>query len=224
MIFGSIGRREHRSKPRSQRSVWQRERMGRRKLSALPMQHREPRFTTPPMEPYHRIPLRFIAALFPWPHPKPFKRSRAQPVMCPAASHQRNIRLRLPQRRPPSICQGGWTHTAVTVNLSDSTPGATIYYTTDGSAPSAKSMQYSTSLTVSTTTILNAIAFAPGFASSSVAKSIYVISQPDNFANEWVWRSGSSTFPVSFLLTGRRIWHAARASCKQCTWWERGTG
>lgn len=67
---------------------------------------------------------------------------------------------------------------AQTVTISDSTPGATIHYTTDGSTPTTNSPQYSVPLTVSVTTTLKAMATASGYSNSAVATGIYTINGP----------------------------------------------
>jgi hypothetical protein len=65
--------------------------------------------------------------------------------------------------------------TAQTVTLSDATPGASIYYTTDGTTPTANSSAYSGSISVSATEALQAIAVAPGYTASGVATAVYTI-------------------------------------------------
>ncbi len=75
----------------------------------------------------------------------------------------------------PTISPDGGTFTsAQTVTLADSTTGASIYYTVDGSQPSAGSTQYTTPFQVSATTTVNAIAILNG-ASSSVATATFTI-------------------------------------------------
>jgi len=62
-----------------------------------------------------------------------------------------------------------------------STTGASIYYTTDGSAPSASSTLYTAPILVSgnnTTTTLKAIAMKTGMADSTVAAATYTIALP----------------------------------------------
>ncbi len=63
------------------------------------------------------------------------------------------------------------------VTLSAATPGATIYYTTDGSAPTTSSAQYSEAIEVGTSKLIEAIAVAPDFTISSLARADYVITQ-----------------------------------------------
>ncbi len=65
---------------------------------------------------------------------------------------------------------------AQTVSISDSTAGAAIYYTLDGTTPTASSSLYSTPLSVSSTETIKALAVAAGFSNSSVASASYTIS------------------------------------------------
>jgi hypothetical protein len=77
---------------------------------------------------------------------------------------------------PPSFSPTPGTYTSTqTVTLSDSSSGATIYYTTDGSTPTTSSMVYSGPITVSTTTTINAIATATGASTSTEATGTYTL-------------------------------------------------
>jgi hypothetical protein len=73
---------------------------------------------------------------------------------------------------------GGSYLAAQTVDLSDATPLATIYYTTNGTAPTTSSTQYTGSITVSSTETLEAIATASGYSQSLVASAVYTILPP----------------------------------------------
>ena len=67
---------------------------------------------------------------------------------------------------------------AQTVSLSDSTPGAVIYYTTNGTTPTTSSTIYTAPILVSTTETIQAIATAAGDSASPVATAMYVINLP----------------------------------------------
>jgi hypothetical protein len=84
-----------------------------------------------------------------------------------------------------SVAAGTYS-SAQSVSLSDTTPGAVIYYTTNGATPTVGSAQYTAPLTVSATTTINAIAIASGYAPSAVASATYTI----------------STLPVAVSLAG----------------------
>jgi N-acetylneuraminic acid mutarotase len=72
----------------------------------------------------------------------------------------------------------GTYSTAQSIALSDATPGATIYYTTDGSIPTTSSNVYSSPITVSLSTTIEAIAAASGYLNSNVVSAAYDITQP----------------------------------------------
>jgi Chitobiase/beta-hexosaminidase C-terminal domain len=82
-------------------------------------------------------------------------RSTAAPVFSPAA--------------------GSYSSTQ-SVTLSDTTSGAKIYYTTNGTTPTTSSSLYSASITVSSTTTIAAIAVASGYSNSAMVNAMYTIS------------------------------------------------
>jgi len=69
-------------------------------------------------------------------------------------------------------------HSPQSVTISDSMTGTTIYYTTDGSLPTTNSPVFTTPLTISTTTTINAMATYPGYPRSLVALATYSIVLP----------------------------------------------
>ena len=89
-----------------------------------------------------------------------------------------------------SVAAGTYT-SAQTVSITDATAGATIYYTTNGTAPTTSSTKYTGPLTVSTTETIETIAVASGYTNSPIAAASYVVST----------ESGSSTVPTGSVFT-----------------------
>lgn len=80
------------------------------------------------------------------------------------------------QTAQPTFSPPGGTFTAAqSVTISDSTPGAVIYFTTDSSTPTTSSTIYTAPINVATTEILNAVAIAPGDTASNVTSATYTI-------------------------------------------------
>jgi hypothetical protein len=69
-------------------------------------------------------------------------------------------------------------NTAQSVTIADSTPGATIFFTTDGTNPTAASTVYANPIPVSADKIIRAFAKAPGFSDSAIAVGEYKITIP----------------------------------------------
>jgi hypothetical protein len=79
----------------------------------------------------------------------------------------------------PVYSPGSGTYTtAQSVSITDATAGASIFYTTDGSAPTSSSTPYTAPIAISTTTTLQALATAPGSTTSSIASAAYTITLP----------------------------------------------
>ena len=85
----------------------------------------------------------------------------------------------VPPAATPTFSPAPGTYTsAQSVTLSDTTAGATIYYTTDGSTPTTSSKVYTAAIPVAATTTIKAIAAASGFTTSGVATGVYTINVP----------------------------------------------
>lgn len=80
------------------------------------------------------------------------------------------------------------------VTISTVTPGAQIYYTTDGTTPTTASPAYSSPITLSASATMRAIAIASGFSNSTVGSATYTIVP--------VLASLSVQAPTTTLVTG----------------------
>ena len=89
--------------------------------------------------------------------------------------------INLQQAAMPAFSVGAGTYTAAqTVTITDATAGATIYYTTDGTAPSASSSVYSGPIVVASSETIEAIADANGYVNSTVATAAYTLNISTN--------------------------------------------
>jgi len=80
------------------------------------------------------------------------------------------------QAAKPTISPAaGIYNSAQSVTIADSSPGVTIYYTTNGSTPTASSTVYTFAIPVSATTTIQAIAKRSGFLDSPLASATYTI-------------------------------------------------
>jgi len=90
----------------------------------------------------------------------------------------------------PAIQPSGGTFTATqSVSITDSTANATIYYTTDGSAPTSASPVYSGSFSLTSVTTVQAIASAAGYNNSAVTNAVFKFQTP------------TATFPITINVT-----------------------
>jgi hypothetical protein len=102
----------------------------------------------------------------------------------------------------PTLSPVGGTYTsAQTVSLADTTPGAVIYYTMDGSTPTTASAKYTAAITVSSTTTVKAIAVASGYTTSPVSSAAYTISAAAPAAAAPTFSPASGTYTASQTVT-----------------------
>jgi hypothetical protein len=107
--------------------------------------------------------------------------------------------INLPADTPGFSPAAGTYATAQTVTISDGTPDATIYYTTNGTTPSTGSTVYSTPITVSAWETIEAVATAPGSSLSAVGAAPYTVGNPAAAAP--TFSPGGGTFASSQTIT-----------------------
>jgi hypothetical protein len=112
-----------------------------------------------------------------------------------------------------SLASGTFT-TIQTVTLSDGTPGATIYYSADGTTPTTASTMYTAPISIASTQTLEAIAAAGGYSPSAVATATYIINLPPadfSFAASptSLTVTGGQSGTTSIMITPQNGFHSA---------------
>jgi hypothetical protein len=104
--------------------------------------------------------------------------------------------------QPPTFSVPAGTYAqAETVSITDATPGASIYYTTDGSTPSVNSTLYAGPVTITTNETLQAIAIAAGLTNSAVTSASYVIGLPTAATPTFSVPGGTYSSSQSVVIT-----------------------
>jgi beta-glucanase (GH16 family) len=130
----------------------------------------------------------------------------------------------------PMISTTAAQNGAVIVTLASATPGAAVYYTVDGSTPSASSQQYQAPFLVASNLTLKAIATAAGKADSTVTSQSFTPNIPagtlvwsDEFTNStgaaaqpdpkfWTYDTGNSGFG-NHELENYCAWGSSASPC-----------
>ena len=100
------------------------------------------------------------------------------PKQDPSAIVFAKYTVQLPAARPQFSLKAGTYTSDQTVTISDSTPDAAIYYTTDSSAPAASWSHYVHPLIVSASETLNAVARAKDLSGSAILTSTFTMIKP----------------------------------------------
>jgi hypothetical protein len=134
------------------------------------------------------------------------------------------------QAAAPTIATTAAQNGAVVVSLASTTPGATLYYTVDGSTPTTTSQQYQAPFLVASNLTVKAIATASGDTASGVTSQSFAPNIPsgtlawsDEFANStganaqpnplvWTYDTGNSGFGNS-ELENYCAWGSSAAPC-----------
>jgi len=137
-------------------------------------------------------------------------------VYAPSMSAPVSLTAELPAAVPAFSVAAGIYTSAQTVYLYDSTPGATIYYTTDGTMPTTSSTLYGGPVTVSSTETVEAFAIAGGYTPSTVAIAVYTIILPPAPAPSFSPGAGTytsaQTVAISDAIAGATIYYTTNGS------------
>lgn len=99
------------------------------------------------------------------------------------------------------------------VTITDSTPGARIHYTTNGSTPTTSSALYSGPIAIAKTTTIKAIAAASGYTNSAVATATYTLVVPaPTFSPAGGTFSAAQSIAISASLAGARIYYTTNGT------------
>jgi hypothetical protein len=104
-----------------------------------------------------------------------------------SAAYTINLPAATPTFTPPA---GTYTSTQ-SVIIADTTTGAAIYYTTNGTTPTTSSTPYTSAISVSATETINAIAVASGYSQSALASAVYTIA-PRQTPSVSAWPAASA--------------------------------
>jgi hypothetical protein len=100
-----------------------------------------------------------------------------------------------PTAATPTFSPAAGTYTSTqTVTVTDSTAGASIFCTTNGTTPTPSSPHYTGPFTVSSTQTIQCMATAVGFLNSSVGGGLYTISLPTPTAATPTFSPGAGTY------------------------------
>ncbi len=116
----------------------------------------------------------------------------------------------------PTLSPSGGTYTtAQTVTISDTTSGATIYYTTNGTTPTTGSAVYTGQITVSVTETIEAIAVATGYSQSGVGSAAYTITSATatpTFSPSGGTYTTAQTVTISDTTSGATIYYTTNGT------------
>jgi beta-glucanase (GH16 family) len=121
-----------------------------------------------------------------------------------------------PTAATPTFSPAAGTYSsAQTVTISDTTSGAKIYYTTNGTTPTTASAVYSGPITVSSSETLEAIATATGYTTSGVGSAAYTISTAaatPTFSPAAGTYTSAQTVTISDATSGAKIYYTTNGS------------
>src|SRR5206468_5252449 len=102
----------------------------------------------------------------------------------------------------PTITPNGGSFTgSVQVTLQDTTSGASIYYTLNGTTPSGASFLYRGAITLSTNTTVNAMGIKTGMTNSDMATAVFTITPELTTVATPTFNPNGGTFVGSVSIT-----------------------
>jgi hypothetical protein len=111
---------------------------------------------------------------------------------------------------------GGTYSGAQTVTISEITPGAAVFYTTNGTTPTSMSAQYTGPITVSASETLQAMSAKMNFVNSAVASAAYVITKGPSAAPVFSVAAGTytsvQTVAISDATSGATIYYTTNGA------------
>lgn len=116
-----------------------------------------------------------------------------------------------------SLAAGKFTGTQ-SLTLADTTKGAVIYYTLDGSTPTTGSAVYSKAISVTQTSTVKAFAVAPNLKQSAVVSAVYTISAPitataaPTFSPAPGYYTSAQSVTISDATSGAKIYYTTDGS------------
>jgi hypothetical protein len=119
-----------------------------------------------------------------------------------------------PQVATPTFSPASGSNVPVNVTILCATPGASIFYTLDGSLPTQSSTLYSSAVNLASASTVRAVAFTNGWTPSAAAVAYYGFSAAT--ANAQVARSVNTSSPAAPLVTFN-VTPGTNASCVAVT-------
>ncbi|WP_263359771.1 chitobiase/beta-hexosaminidase C-terminal domain-containing protein, partial [Acidicapsa ligni] len=114
----------------------------------------------------------------------------------------------------PTLSVAGGKYSSVqTVTIKDASAGAAIYYTTNGTTPTASSTKYTAAIKVASSETIRAIAILKGYTNSAIAAESYtLVAATPTFSVAGGTYSGAQTVTIEDATAGAAIYYTTNGS------------